>query len=120
MTFMYLATPYSKYEGGIDEAFKLACRARAALMRLGLSVYSPIVHCHPVAIEGNIDPLDHEIWLRDDRPFMLAAHSLIVLKAKGWDVSYGIGEEIKTFKEQHKPIFYMNGLEAPIIFSVTP
>ena len=28
MTFWYLATPYSKYPHGIEEAFKEACRQR--------------------------------------------------------------------------------------------
>lgn len=47
---VYLATPYSKYPRGIEAAFVDASRLAACLVRLGISVYSPIAHTHPIAI----------------------------------------------------------------------
>lgn len=114
-TFWYLATPYSKYPGGIEEAFKVACRAAADLIRSGVRVYSPIAHTHPVAIHGNIDPYAHEIWLPADVPFMEAARGLIVLKAESWERSYGIGEEIKAFSAAGKPVLYMEPGTVPVL-----
>ncbi len=108
MSYWYLATPYSKYPGGIDEAFKLACRETAVLIRASVRVYSPIAHTHPVAIHGNIDPYDHKIWMPADEPFMHAAKGLIVLRAESWKQSYGIGEEIKAFRAAEKPIVFMD------------
>lgn len=105
-SFWYLATPYSKYPGGLDKAFKMACRATAEFIRLGVRVYSPIAHTHPVAIYGDIDPYDHGIWLPADKPFMDVACGLIVYQAIGWDESRGILEEIKAFTEQGKPVTY--------------
>lgn len=113
-TFWYLATPYSKYPAGIEEAFRLACRATADLIRAGIRVYSPIAHTHPVAIHGGIDPYDHKIWLPADEPFMAAAGGLIVLKAESWEQSYGIGEEIKAFARVGKPIIYMEPGIVPV------
>lgn len=107
MTFWYLATPYSKYPGGLDEAFKLACRAAADLVRAGVKFYSPIAHTHPVAIHGGIDPYAHDIWLPADEPFMHAACGLIVLMADGWATSYGIGQEMRAFEAAGKPIYFM-------------
>lgn len=48
----YLATPYSKFEGGLEAAFRAAAEVAAKLVRQGESVYSPICHTHPIAIYG--------------------------------------------------------------------
>lgn len=108
MSFLYLATPYSKWKGGIDSAYQLACRETARLLKAGIHVYSPIAHTHGVAIHGGIDPLSHAIWLAADRPMMEAAAGLIVLRAEGWEDSYGIAEEVKVFRAAGKPILYLD------------
>jgi hypothetical protein len=107
MSYWYLATPYSKYPAGIEEAFKEAARQAALLIRAGIPVYSPIAHTHPVAINGNIDPLDHGIWLPADLPLMKSALGLIVCKMESWEISYGIGKEIEEFQKAGKPVVYM-------------
>lgn len=107
MGFYYLATPYSKYPDGLEAAFKIACEQAAILVRHGVKVYSPIAHTHPIAIYGGIDPLSHAIWLPADRPFMDLAKGLIVLKAKSWELSYGIAEERKHFEALGKPVLWM-------------
>jgi hypothetical protein len=104
MSFYYLATPYSKYEGGIEAAFEMACQATAELIRRKIPVYSPIAHTHPIAVHGGIDPLDHGIWLLADQPMMKAASALIVWKAEGWRESRGITHEIAEFASDGKPI----------------
>lgn len=114
MTFFYLATPYSKYPGGIDAAFEEACKATASLIRKGLRVYSPIAHTHPVAKYGGIDPYSHDIWLPADKPFMDAACGLIVCKMSGWQESRGLLHEVEVFTIANKPVLYMewdDGLE---------
>ena len=105
--YWYLATPYSKYSGGLEMAFQEACRARAHLLRQGVRTFSPIVHSHPVAMYGGLDPLDHTIWLPDNQPILDAAHGLMVVQMTGWADSYGIGEEIKIFQAVGKPIQYV-------------
>jgi len=106
-SYWYVATPYSKYAVGIEQAFIDACRATAWLLKQGVNVFSPIAHTHLLAIHGNIDPLDHEIWLPADKPMMLNACGLIVVRMDGWADSYGISEEIKSFEVQKKPILYL-------------
>lgn len=105
--FWYLATPYSGYPDGIEAAFEAASRAAAYLIECGVRLYCPIAHTHPIAIHGELDPLDHTIWLPADGPFMDAAMGLIVVKMKGWEESKGIAIEIKKFGEAAKPILYM-------------
>ena len=47
---IYLATPYSKYHRGQDEAFIAAANIAGRLIARGLDVFSPIVHGHPLAV----------------------------------------------------------------------
>lgn len=104
----YLATPYTKYEGGIEAAFEAAAAITARLVKANLSVYSPIAHAHPVAVHGGIDPLDHSIWLDFDLRMMRAADCLIVAQMQGWRESFGVSQEIKFFQNAGKPILYLN------------
>jgi hypothetical protein len=106
--YWYLASPYSKYPDGLEAAFRDVCRATAHLITNSVKVYSPIAHTHPVAIHGDVDPLDHSIWLPADEPMMRAAHGLIVCKMETWEISYGIGVEIRLFQDMGRPIVYMD------------
>ncbi len=105
--FWYLGSPYSKYPDGLHAAFVEACRASALLIAAGHKVYSPIAHTHPVAMYGEMDPLDHAIWLPADKPMMDAAGGLIVLKMKTWEDSYGLAHEVEAFEALGKPAIHM-------------
>lgn len=102
----YLATPYSKYKGGdLVSAFEDAAALAAELLAAAVRVYSPIAHTHPLAMHGNLDPLDHSIWLPFDEAMMDAADCLIVAHMDGWDSSFGIAHEVEFFTKAGKPIF---------------
>lgn len=101
----YLATPYSKYPLGLERAFIDAAALAAQLMRSCVKVYSPIVHCHPLAVHGHVDPLDHSLWLPFDEAMMERADALIVAHMEGWHESYGIGQEVEYFARAGKPIW---------------
>lgn len=101
----YLATPYTKYPKGIEEAFVDASKIAAALLSAGVKVYSPIAHCYPIAIHGDIDPLAHDIWLPYQETMMRVCAVLIVAQLPGWDSSYGVTFEIDHFERAEKPIF---------------
>lgn len=105
--YWYLATPYSKWYGGLNDAWKLACIETGRLIAQGVPVFSPIVHTHPIALANRMDPLDHSIWLLTDRTLMDAASGLIVMKMWGWRSSKGVQEEIRVFQEAGKPIVYL-------------
>ena len=108
LPFVYLATPYSKFPGGIDCAFCAACDVAAWLVQHAVRVYCPVAHTHPIAIAGNLDPHDHKIWLPADRPFMDSAGGLLVAKLPTWEDSFGIAMEIETFEKAGKPIEYLD------------
>jgi hypothetical protein len=101
----YLATPYTHYKSGLDQAFKDAARLAAHLLMAGVKVYSPICHTHPIAVFGGLNPRDHSIWLPFDEAMMAAAQTLIVAHLEGWLESHGIAHEVKFFQAAGKPIF---------------
>ena len=82
-------------------------RLRAWLIGHGVRVYSPITHTHPIAHYGGLDPLDLDLWLRVDKPFMQHACGMIVLELRGWRLSKGIKAEVAEFARMGKPIHYM-------------
>ncbi len=104
--FYYLATVFSKHPDGLAIAMADSAIAAAELIRAGVTVFSPITHTYPIALWGNIDPLDLDIWLALDEPLMRAARGLIVVTAPGWDESIGIRHEIGVFTALKRPIFY--------------
>lgn len=105
---IYVGTPYSKWADGLDAAFVEASKLTARLMQHGLKVYSPIAHTHPLAVHGNIDPLDHSIWLPFDGAMMDKADAMIVAMMDGWETSKGVRHEIEVFIEAGKPVFFLN------------
>ena len=50
----YLATPYTKYEPSPSAAYTAAAKLAGLLMRCGHTVFSPIVHGHPIAEIGEV------------------------------------------------------------------
>ena len=103
----YLATPYSKYPGGIAGAYELACKQSALLISNGVHVFSPIAHSHGIATHGDLDPLSHDLWLAMDRTYMDLCCGCIFLLAESWEKSYGMEQERLHFEKKFKPIVKM-------------
>jgi len=114
---IYLATPYSRYAYGPEIAFRHACEIVAKLIIAGVRVYSPIVNTHSVAIHGDMDPLDHSMWLDYDKMMMELSSALVIAKMEGWDKSFGIAEESKVFKSSGKPIYYLTPATLEIVLA---
>lgn len=102
----YLATPYTKYEPGIEQAFIDASKLAAKLLQAGIKVYSPIAHCHPIAVHGKLDPLDVKLWIAFDESMMSASSVLVVALMQGWRQSYGVKHEMEFFDRARKPIYW--------------
>lgn len=105
--FIYLASPYSRYPGGIDAAHAEVCQIAAALFRAGTLVYSPIAHTHAIAKTGGLD-LGFEQWAAFDEAMIAASDGMIVVKMDGWQDSAGIAAEIAICKRLGKPVQYMD------------
>lgn len=105
--YWYLASPYSKYEGGPWMAWTDISRIAMRLTHLGIVVYAPISHSHSLHVfqaltEPTVD------WLKIDKHFVDLSHGLIICAMDGWDQSSGVAKEIGWFKESGKPMYLMD------------
>ena len=96
---IYLASPYSATlpDGTPDHAlmeqrFDAVCRKAGELMNAGHVVYSPIAHCHPIAVRMGL-PRDWTFWQRFDYEMLRGATQFFVLRLHGWGESRGIAGE---------------------------
>lgn len=106
-TLTYLATPYTRYPGGHDAAFELACQSAAVFLAAGIPVFSPIAHSHPIARHMLSEQLfDHDLWVQIDAPMLAACDAMIVVTADGWRESRGVQHEIAMFERDGKSIVY--------------
>ena len=80
----YLASPYRRYPNGIEAAYKAALNVAGDLTRLGVRVFSPIVHSHRLAEYADVDPCDNDIWMDLDRRLAVACDVLVVACLPGW------------------------------------
>lgn len=113
---IYLATPYSKYHRGQDEAFIAAANIAGRLIARGLDVFSPIVHGHPLSEYGGLDRLDHQMWMRINQPYLEWCDELYVATMQGWQASAGVEAEIKYFADNGLPISNVD----PATLRITP
>lgn len=103
---IYLASPYSHPDGAVrEQRFRDACCVTARLMERGLTVFSPIVHGHPLVSHGL--PTDWPFWERFDREHLRRCDELVVLTLDGWRESIGVTAEIRIAGELGKPVRYL-------------
>ena len=103
---IYLASPYSHPEVVVrEQRFHDACRAVAMLLASGLTVFSPIVHGHPLVDHGL--PTDWPFWERFDRDHLVRCDEVVVLMLDGWRESVGVAAEIRIAGELGKPVRYL-------------
>jgi hypothetical protein len=69
-SYVYLATPYSRYKDGLEAAFRDACVAAKQLMNERFPVFCPIAHSHSSAVATGHDPCDHGLWMAVDGAMM--------------------------------------------------
>lgn len=101
----YLATPYTKFDDGLDAAFEVAAQIGARLLKSGVFVYAPIVHLHPMARHGRLDPLDLSLWYPHNAEMMKRCDTLIVALMPTWEKSAGMALEVEYFRREGRPIF---------------
>lgn len=110
--FIYVASPYSNYAGdnqpGLSRAAGAAAALTGELMKGGMIAYSPIAHGHYVTLNSYLDPLDHEMWMKQCMGMMEKASGLVVLQLPGWRESKGVQMEIDYFAKASKPILYID------------
>ena len=106
-SLIYLACPYTHPDEMVMlERFDLANRAANKLINLGLYVFSPISHTHPIRIAGSLPP-SWEFWKGYDTTMIARCQKMIVVKAKGWEESKGVQAEIVIAKQLGIDVEYL-------------
>jgi nucleoside 2-deoxyribosyltransferase len=103
---IYLASPYTHIDPAVRQRrFESACRAAAALICRGQTVFSPIAHSHVICSFGV--PLDWRFWARHDRRYLEVCDEMVVLMLDGWRESIGVQAEIAIARELGKPVSFL-------------
>lgn len=101
---IYLASPYSDNdESVIGKRFADVCLAAGALLKLGHHIFSPIAHCHPIAVMGGIRG-DFDWWEQYDHALIDHCDEVWVLMLDGWRSSKGVTKEIAYAIRTGKPV----------------
>lgn len=109
MSYCYLASPYSHPDESVRiQRFMAACRAAAALMLNGETVFCPISHSHPIEHHCFEEPQDGDFWKAQDLPLLQRASKLVVLMIDGWLQSSGIRWEIAEAERLGLPVEYLD------------
>lgn len=104
---IYLASPYTHPDEALmEERADAAARTAGKLMLEGHVVYSPVVHCRPIALLVDL-PHDWEFWKKFDAEMISKADKVYVLCLDGWKESKGVQAEIEITKQLNKPISYI-------------
>lgn len=99
MTFAYVSSPYSHPESAVREERYLAVRNFVThLLEREQWCYSPIVHCHYIALDEAL-PTDFEYWKRYNDTMQAASAATYILGLDGWLQSKGVRHEINRSRE---------------------
>lgn len=103
----YLATPYSSHDPQVRlDRFLTVNAVASRLMSDGEHVYSPISHCHPIAVAGAL-PKDWNYWREYCITMMRCCTTLKVLMVPGWKESVGVDAEIAIAQNLNIPVEYI-------------
>ena len=104
MSYHYLASPYSSPDLAICALWAQAAqRATAWLLAQRVWVYSPIVHCHELALAHSL-PKDFAFWRDYNFAMLERARGLIILTIEGWKESKGVSAELAHAKDLALPV----------------
>ena len=95
---IYVASPYTdKNEEVMQLRYNLVVEFCARAMQEGHNVFSPIVHCHPLAISYDL-PRDFTYWTNWNIEIMKACKQIWLVKFHGFVNSIGmkVDEAIAT------------------------
>lgn len=105
MKKIYLAAPYSHKDPAVRAMRIEIVNIKAAnLMMQGHLVFSPLSHSHPISAHCDVDPYDHDFWLRQDLWVLEICDEMQILCLDGWESSKGIKTETEFAKKLGIPV----------------
>ena len=105
---IYLASPYTHENKEVMVfRYKATLKSAAKLLSKGYLAFSPIVHCHPIALAYTL-PRDYSFWKDYSTSFLLCwAEAVVILCLKDWANSKGVQAEIMIARKAGLPVYYL-------------
>lgn len=104
MTIAYLASPHAHFNPIEVETRAIKVRyVVAELYKQGYRVYSPILHCHEMAVHHNLQA-PFEFWEGFDKEMISRLDEFWLLIIDGWSESKGMRAELAYAQELGKPV----------------
>ena len=75
------------------------------LLEAGMTFFCPITHSHPIAMYGQMNYTDHDLWIPFDGAMMSRSDALLVANMVTWKESKGIALEVAFFEKVGKPVY---------------
>ena len=103
----YLASPYMDDSVAIrEQRYDAAVETTVALLKRGRYVFSPIVFCHPMALQYDL-PKDSNFWVDYNKAMIAGCGELYVLCINGIDTSVGVNREIIMAETLGVPMLFI-------------
>ncbi len=104
MTFIYLASPYIDPSSAvIYNRYIRTMYVCAEILKAGITVYSPIVHCHVMSSTCDL-PKGFEFFREHDFNMIRSCTEIWVLKLPGFEESKGVEAEMLFARNIGKPV----------------
>jgi len=104
---VYLAIAYSHKNPRIREIrYEIANIISAYLMNLGVVIFSPITHSHPLAAYNL--PTGWDYWKSQDLSYLTVCESIIAVTLDGWKESIGLQDEVNIMKDMGKKVSFFD------------
>ena len=113
---VYMISPYThEDEDVMKRRAQVAINEAGRLMEMGYYIFSPIVHCHPLAVLYDL-PRDYKFWKGYNETFLRCwANIAYVLCYNNWFDSEGVKDEIMIAQSMGMPVYYSNSSPLPKI-----
>lgn|SRR4030067_468112 len=107
-SYIYLASPYTDKDPQVRELrYEIVEKIAASLMQQGFHIFSPIVHCHPMAVKYSL-PKEIDFWHEYDRMMLSKSALVLVARIDGWRESKGVAFEMNLARELKIPVVYID------------
>jgi len=106
----YLAIPYHGSEEQKAYRHKLSLNATAEFLRQGVHVFSPVIYVNQIVEKLDFPSLEKRrtVTMAYLLNFLRVSKGLILIKAEGWQNSWGVHQELKFCQENQIPIYVMD------------